>query len=149
MLARHLPGPNSAIPVAGQVSTKSWQLVKTLDLMHGYRGFHLDCCELFHHLLCGWARVGNELGAMRPKAARTAAVAGMTMAPLLWAVIAVILAEPHLQRLVLLLYLDGSDPVLWRALTRLLLITVAVELFDGLQTVLGGVVQVRRAGVLS
>ncbi|CAL8463544.1 g3078 [Coccomyxa elongata] len=86
-------------------------------------------------------RVGNELGAMRPKAARTAAAAGMTMAPLLWAVIAMILVEPHLQRLVLLLYLDGSDAVLWRALTRLLLITAAVELFDGLQTVLGGVVQ--------
>lgn len=66
----------------------------------------------------------------------------MTMTPLLWAVIAVILAEPHLQRLVLLLYLDGSDAVLWRALTRLLLITAAMELFDGLQTVLGGVVQV-------
>lgn len=53
-----------------------------------------------------------------------------------------ILAEPHLQRIVLLLYLDGSDPVLWRTLSRLLLIVAVVELFDGLQTTLGGVVQV-------
>ncbi|EIE27606.1 MATE efflux family protein [Coccomyxa subellipsoidea C-169] len=86
-------------------------------------------------------RVGNELGAGRPRAARTAAAAGVTVTPLLWAVIAVILAEPHLQRLVLLLYLDGSDPVLWRSLSRLLLIVAVVELFDGLQTTLGGVVQ--------
>ncbi|KAK9917743.1 hypothetical protein WJX75_007734 [Coccomyxa subellipsoidea] len=86
-------------------------------------------------------RVGNELGAGRPHAARTAAAAGMTVSPILWAVIAVILAEPHLQRIVLLLYLDGSDPVLWRTLSRLLLIVAVVELFDGLQTTLGGVVQ--------
>ncbi len=90
-------------------------------------------------LLC---RVGNELGAGRPRAARTAAAAGVTVTPLLWAMIAVILSEPHLQRLVLLLYLDGSDPVLWRSLSRLLLIVAVVELFDGLQTTLGGVVQV-------
>lgn len=87
-------------------------------------------------------RVGNELGAGRPRAARTAVAAGMTVSPILWAVIAVILAEPHLQRIVMLLYLDGSDPVLWRTLSRLLLIVAVVELFDGLQTTLGGVVQV-------
>lgn len=90
----------------------------------------------------GPRRVGNELGAGRPRAARTAAAAGITVSPILWAVIAVILAEPHLQRIVLLLYLDGSDPVLWRTLSRLLLIVAVVELFDGLQTTLGGVVQV-------
>lgn len=87
--------------------------------------------------------MGNELGARRPRAARTAAAAALSMTPLLWAAIAVVLAEPHAQRLVLLLYLDGSDPALWRSLSQLLLIVAAVELFDGLQTVLGGVVQVR------
>ena len=75
----------------------------------------------------------------------------LAITPLLWAVIACILVEPHLQRLLLHLYVDGSDRALWHSLRWLLTIVAVIELADGLQTVLGGVVQVRtchRAGVL-
>jgi hypothetical protein len=47
-----------------------------------------------------------------------------------------------LQGLLLSVYLDGSDPVLWKYVSQLLLVVAVLELFDGLQTVLGGVVQV-------
>ena len=59
--------------------------------------------------------------------------------------IACILVEPHLQRALLHLYVDGSDAALWRSLRWLLTIVAVIELADGLQTVLGGVVQVRPA----
>ena len=48
-----------------------------------------------------------------------------------------------MQALVLHLYVDGSDQVLWHTLCTLLNIVAVIELADGLQTVLGGVVQVR------
>lgn len=69
----------------------------------------------------------------------------LAITPLLWAVIACILVEPHLQRALLHLYVDGSDAALWRSLRWLLTIVAVIELADGLQTVLGGVVQVRPA----
>ena len=68
--------------------------------------------------------------------------ATLTITPLLWAIIACILAEPHLQSALLHLYVDGSDAVLWRTLQQLLTIVAVIELADALQTVLGGVVQV-------
>lgn len=42
-------------------------------------------------------RVGNELGAARPKSARMVVGAALTVTPLLWAVIAAGLVEPHTQ----------------------------------------------------
>ena len=69
----------------------------------------------------------------------------LAITPLLWAVIACILVEPHLQRALLHLYVDGSDAALWQSLRCLLTIVAVIELADGLQTVLGGVVQVRPA----
>lgn len=68
--------------------------------------------------------------------------ATLTITPLLWLVIACILAEPHLQSALLHLYVDGSDAVLWHTLRQLLTIVAVIELADALQTVLGGVVQV-------
>ena len=89
-------------------------------------------------------RVVNELGAGRPRQARMAVLATLSVTPLLWAIIACIMAEPHLQALLLHLYVDGSDAVLWRTLCQLLTIVAAIELADAFQTVLGGVVQVKR-----
>ena len=48
-----------------------------------------------------------------------------------------------MQAALLRLYLDGTDELLWARLRLLLGIVAGIELFDGLQTVLGGVVQVR------
>ena len=87
-------------------------------------------------------RVGNELGAGRPRNAKMVVFATLTITPVLWLVIACILAEPHLQSALLHLYVDGSDAVLWRTLRQLLTIVAVIELADALQTVLGGVVQV-------
>ena len=56
--------------------------------------------------------------------------------------IALLLVEPHAQAALLSLYLDGSDAVLWARLRELLVIVAVTELFDSLQTALGGVVQV-------
>ena len=92
-------------------------------------------------------RVGNELGAGRPRNARMVVFATLTITPVLWAVIACILAEPHLQRALLHLYVDGSDAVLWTTLRQLLTIVAVIELADALQTVLGGVVQVTCASL--
>jgi hypothetical protein len=50
-----------------------------------------------------------------------------------------------MQALLLHLYVDGSDQVLWHSLCTLLTVVAVIELADGLQTVLGGVVQVRTA----
>ncbi len=87
--------------------------------------------------------MGNELGGARPKAARLVVTSALTITPLLWAVIALLLVEPHAQAALLSLYLDGSDAVLWQRLRELLLIVAVIEFFDSLQTVLGGVVQAR------
>lgn len=57
----------------------------------------------------------------------------------------IILAVAYLQAALLHLYVDGSDGVLWRTLRGLLTIVAVIELADGLQTVLGGVVQVSRS----
>lgn len=100
------------------------------------------------HCPCG-CRVGNELGAGRPRNARMVVFATLTITPVLWAVIACILAEPHLQRALLHLYVDGSDEVLWNTLRQLLTIVAVIELADALQTVLGGVVQVICASLLA
>ena len=116
--------------------------------------------------------MGNELGAGRPKQAKLVVMSALTVTPLMWAVIAGLLVEPHAQArrrvptwqvtgfliwcpglrcpkpstraqaALLSLYLDGSDAVLWARLRELLLIVAVTELFDSLQTVLGGVVQV-------
>lgn len=44
--------------------------------------------------------------------------------------------------MLLSLYLDVGDQVLWTYVSHLLTVVAVLELFDGLQTVLGGVVQV-------
>lgn len=41
--------------------------------------------------------MGNELGAGRPGQARMAAGATLAITPVIWAIIALLLAEPHLQ----------------------------------------------------
>ena len=110
---------------------------------------HVPAC-MGHKLRCRHlCRVGNELGAGRPREAFMVVFSALAITPLLWAVIACILVEPHLQRALLHLYVDGSDAALWQSLRWLLTIVAVIELADGLQTVLGGVVQVRPATKLA
>jgi len=120
---------------------KHWRRRLRLSSLDGLDGNSLSACFAYGIGL-GMCRVGNELGAGRPRNARMVVFATLTITPVLWLVIACVLAEPHLQRMLLSFYVDGSDKVLWQTLRMLLSIVAVIELADGLQTVLGGVVQV-------
>ncbi|KAK9815228.1 hypothetical protein WJX72_000308 [[Myrmecia] bisecta] len=86
-------------------------------------------------------RVGNALGAGQAGQARLAANAAAVSTPLIWAVVAVILIEPHTQALLLSVFTNGQDAELLSRMRRLLYLVVVLELFDGAQTVMQGVIQ--------
>lgn len=75
--------------------------------------------------------------------ARHAALTALCTAPAMWFIIAVLLVEPHTQRLLALVFTDGSDADLMYHLRRMLLLVAGLELTDGMQAVMSGVIQVR------
>lgn len=118
-----------------------------------------------HHQLCGnqpfpccsaqrllfliikgqkWRRVGNELGAGSAAGARLAMDAAALTAPALWLAAAAVLGAPAAQRALVGLFTTPGDVALLAELRQLLAIVMAMLLFDGLQTVLQGVVQARQ-----
>ena len=84
--------------------------------------------------------MGNALGAGRAAAARLAAWSAAACAPLVWVGVAAVLLVPASQRLILSLFTSGEDPVLLQKMRHLLYLVVVLELFDGVQTILSGVV---------
>lgn len=86
-------------------------------------------------------QVGNCLGAGNAHGARTAALASALVGPLLWGASAVLLLEPHCRAGVIAVFTSSSDPELLRLLHWLLLLVAAVNLFDGVQTIMTGVIQ--------
>ena len=94
-------------------------------------------------LMQGWRRVGNELGAGSAAGARLAMDAAALTAPALWLAAAAVLGAPAAQRALVGLFTTPGDVALLAELRQLLAIVMAMLLFDGLQTVLQGVVQAR------
>ena len=86
-------------------------------------------------------RVGNALGANDPHAARLAVIASIALAPCLWIFTAVLLVEPHVQRLIVHIFTDGTDEVLLSHVYQLLWLSAAMLLFDGWQMTLQGFLQ--------
>ncbi|GLC34146.1 hypothetical protein PLESTB_000842400 [Pleodorina starrii] len=86
-------------------------------------------------------QVGNQLGAGNGRAARTAALASALIGPLLWSVPAVLLIEPHCRNAVISVFTNDRSPELMGMLGPLMLLVAAVNLFDGVQTILTGVVE--------
>ncbi|PNH12640.1 Multidrug and toxin extrusion protein 1 [Tetrabaena socialis] len=86
-------------------------------------------------------QVGNMLGAGDGRAARTAALASALIGPLLWTAPAVLLLEPHCQAAVISVFTSSTDAALLGLLRPLMRLVAAVSLFDGVQTVLTGVVE--------
>ncbi|KXZ52717.1 hypothetical protein GPECTOR_8g111 [Gonium pectorale] len=85
--------------------------------------------------------VGNALGAGSARLARHSALTALCAAPLMWCLIAALLLEPHTQTWLALVFTDGSDPALMGHLRRMLAIVAALELFDGSQVIMTGVIQ--------
>ncbi|KAG2439264.1 hypothetical protein HXX76_004625 [Chlamydomonas incerta] len=95
--------------------------------------------------------VGNALGSGSASAARNAALTSLFAAPAMWMIVATLLIEPHSQHALALIFTDGSDPALMGHLRRMLVLVAALELFDGSQVVMTGVIQgagKQRLGVL-
>ncbi|EFJ52692.1 hypothetical protein VOLCADRAFT_115641 [Volvox carteri f. nagariensis] len=86
-------------------------------------------------------QVGNKLGAGDGRGARTAAVASALVGPLLWSLPAVALIEPHCRDVVISVFTDDRNPRFMSILNPLMLLVAAVNLFDGMQTILTGVVE--------
>ena len=84
--------------------------------------------------------MGNALGAGSAASARRAALAAAVGTPGTWLVVAVLLGTPATQGALLRLFTDGSDPLLLQRMRHLLYLVVLLELFDGIQTVLSGIV---------
>jgi Na+-driven multidrug efflux pump len=87
--------------------------------------------------------VGNELGAGSAAGARRAMGVAAIVAPALWAAEACVLGAPAAQRALVSLFAAPGDVALLAQLRQLLEVVLAMLLFDGLQTVLQGVVQAR------
>ncbi|KAG2453546.1 hypothetical protein HYH02_001765 [Chlamydomonas schloesseri] len=85
--------------------------------------------------------VGNALGSGSGRAARHAALTSLCAAPAMWVIVATLLIEPHSQHALALIFTDGSDPALMGHLRRMLVLVAALELFDGSQVVMTGVIQ--------
>ena len=66
--------------------------------------------------------------------------------PFIWAISAILFLEPHARQLLVWLYTDGTDELLIRHLENLLRIMVVINLFDGFQVVMAGIIQVRAPG---
>ncbi|GIL46250.1 hypothetical protein Vafri_3278 [Volvox africanus] len=86
-------------------------------------------------------QVGNNLGAGNGQGARTAAIASTLVGPLLWSLPALLLIEPHCRDTVISVFTDDRNPSLMSMLNPLMLLVAAVNLFDGVQTILTGVVE--------
>ena len=107
-------------------------------------------CAHFYRLLTAAQaarRVGNELGAGSAAGARLAMDAAALTAPALWLAAAAVLGAPPAQRALVGLFTTPGDVALLAELRQLLAIVMAMLLFDGLQTVLQGVVQARRSAM--
>eukprot|EP00892_Ulva_mutabilis_P009491 jgi/Ulvmu1/6914/UM031_0121.1 len=85
-------------------------------------------------------RVGNALGAGRPGSARLSSFSAVAVTPLVWVPIALALTLPFTQGPLVALFTKPEDERLRFVLGRLLYIVAALELLDGLQTVMSGVV---------
>lgn len=85
-------------------------------------------------------RVGNALGAGLASKARLAALASALVAPAIWCVVAFVLVWPVSQNLLLSLFTTGTDELLLQRMRSLLYLVVALELFDGAQTILSGII---------
>lgn len=111
------------------------------------------CADILHPPPSGTAAAPSTLPlrasipcrAGSPARARAAAIAACSIAPLLWLAVAVLLTEPHCQRLLMLVFTNGDDPALAEHLRRLFVLVAVLVLFDGLQYVLTGIVQGERA----
>ncbi|KAK9842256.1 hypothetical protein WJX81_002908 [Elliptochloris bilobata] len=86
-------------------------------------------------------RVGNELGAGSAAGAHLAMDAAALVAPALWLAAAAVLGAPAAQRALVGMFTTPGDEALLVQLRRLLAVVMVMLLFDGLQTVLQGVVQ--------
>ncbi|EFJ50951.1 hypothetical protein VOLCADRAFT_103747 [Volvox carteri f. nagariensis] len=133
--AGKLPDPGTAVSAA--------------SISFNIYGVLFMCFSAFAVTTC--TQVGNALGAGSARAARHAALTALCTAPMLWVGIATLLVEPHTQRLLTLIFTDGHDTSLTYHLRRMLVLVAALELFDGSQVVMTGVIQgagKQRLGVL-
>ena len=85
-------------------------------------------------------RVGNALGAGSARGARLAALAAAVSAPAIWVAVATVLTWPPSQNLLLSFFTTGADPQLLEKMRSLLYLVVVLELFDGAQTILSGII---------
>lgn len=83
-------------------------------------------------------RVGNSLGAKRPGSARLSAFTAVSVTPVIWLPLAVLLTLPYTQQKLVGVFVRRDDTLLWETLSNLLNIVAMLELFDGLQTVMSG-----------
>lgn len=83
-------------------------------------------------------RVGNSLGANRPGSARLSALTAVSVTPLIWLPLGVLLTLPYTQSKLVGIFVRPEDTLLWDTLGYLLNIVAMLELFDGLQTVMSG-----------
>ncbi|PSC71055.1 MATE efflux family isoform A [Micractinium conductrix] len=85
-------------------------------------------------------RVGNSLGAGSASGARLAALGAALAAPVIWIFVAFVLTWPPSQAALLSLFTNGTDEVLLQRMRSLLYLVVVLELFDGAQTILSGII---------
>lgn len=84
------------------------------------------------------ARVGNNLGANRPGAARLSAFTAVSVTPAIWVPLALVLVLPITQDALVSMFARPEDTSLRETLGNLLYIVAGLELLDGLQTVMSG-----------
>jgi Na+-driven multidrug efflux pump len=84
------------------------------------------------------ARVGNNLGANRPGAARLSAFTAVAVTPAIWVPLALVLTLPVTEDAIVSMFVRPEDAALRETLGNLLYIVAALELLDGLQTVMSG-----------
>lgn len=83
-------------------------------------------------------RVGNSLGAKRPGSARLSAFTAISVTPVIWLPLAVLLTLPYTQSKLVGIFVRPEDTLLRDTLSKLLNIVALLELFDGMQTVMSG-----------
>lgn len=85
-------------------------------------------------------RVGNALGSGSAPRARLAALSAALVAPVIWLAVAAILTTPATQNALLGLFTTGADELLLQRMRSLLYLVVLLELFDGAQTIMSGII---------
>ncbi|GIL46835.1 hypothetical protein Vafri_3721 [Volvox africanus] len=123
--AGKLPHPETAVSAA--------------SISFNIYGVLFMCFSAFAVTTC--TQVGNALGAGSARSARHAALTSLCTAPVIWVGIATLLIEPHTQLLLTQIFTDGHDASLMYHLRRMLVLVAALELFDGSQVVMTGVIQ--------